>query len=784
MHRRSGKRIVRILNFYFFSCNPVAGNVVYRIEGRNGIRHIRKKARDDTMKKTVSILAAALLLLTGCADSSSVTTADLTDSAALAESTGSEAADTTAAATGSEDTVTAADPADGTAASVQQTEAVPGTSAENGQTGTQTVTTAVNGGQSSESVTTSPKTQTKQLIRDLSALSVKGNLCTVTDGRNGRAVVGCSNDGGGMTAYVIDTAADRLVTSFKLKYNCEEFLGVSKQNELITQRDFGQYDTFEGTELVYYDLTTGKAQAVNYKTSIYAFAQYEKKTDTVYGYSRDTLYTFSRDGSFRTAANSSYSDVGFCCFADGIIFDKEYGAAGNTIHARQSGKTKDIWSIEESQTYPVELTVSGSAMLITKTAYVEAKGCSVTNAVISDLHSGSLRAECKLTEGAYSLFTAQDSDTALIAAVDSDSWNTKSLTLFDTKTCKRAKNEISLKANTFAVQCCMLKDSGLWAAAVSESSGSSARTRMFLIDPTQADITCSFDKLYDFSMASVSTKALGKELEPLHEITERILKNTGVHVLIGNEIFTDGYPNNFILTSCEEEGYGVNAYRDKLLAIEKELNRYPKDFFRKYVCTSRSGAAMNGLRVFVPIDITNKQGGGIAAGGITWQSEGWYNVAVRIDMIGGNNTPLHHELWHSADYVLQDAGIDIYDAKWNAHNPNGFTYTANYEEYFKHTEYAKQNLKDAAFKGAIDADEISFVRDYGIVSGMEDSAILIEAMFDTPWHFGSGDTCLGYKYKNTREMIAAFPHLQGKLDLLAAAAKKLWGYAYWEQMSL
>ena len=31
---------------------------------------------------------------------------------------------------------------------------------------------------------------------------------------------------------------------------------------------------------------------------------------------------------------------------------------------------------------------------------------------------------------------------------------------------------------------------------------------------------------------------------------------------------------------------------------------------------------------------------------------------------------------------------------------------------------------------------------------------------------------------------AAFPHLQGKLDLLAAAAKKLWGYAYWEQMSL
>ena len=733
------------------------------------------------MKKTVSIFAAALLLLTGCADSSSVTTTDQTALSAPAESTLSETTDTTAAPNDSAETASSADLTDGTAASGQQTDAVSGTSAENGQT----VTTATNGGQSSGSVTTAPKSQKKQLIRDLSALSVKGDLCAVTDGRNGRAVVGCSNDSGGMTAYVIDTAADRLVTSFKLKYNCEEFLGVTKQNELITQREFGQYDTFEGTELVYYDLTTGKAQAVNYKTTVYAFAQYEKKTDTVYGYTRDKLYTFGRDGSFRTAANSSYYDGGFCFFADGIIVDKEYGAAGNTIHVRQSGQTKDLWDLAESQTDPVELTASGSAMLITKTAYVEAKGCSVTNAVISDLHSGSLRAECKLTEGAYSLFTAQDSDTALIAAVDPDSWNMKSLTLFDTKTCKRAKNKIALKANTFAVRCCMLKDNGLWAAAVSEGSGSSARTRVFLIDPTQTDITRSFDKPYDFSKASVSTKALGKELEPLHEITERILKNTGVHVLIGNEIFTDGYPSNFILTSCEEEGYGVNAYRDKLLAIEKQLNRYPKDFFRKYVRSSRSGAAMNGLRVFVPINITNMQGGGIAAGGLTWQSEGWYNVAVRIDTIEGYNTTLHHELWHSADFVLQDAGIDIYDAKWNAHNPKNFTYsTGNYEDYFTHTEYADQNLKDAALKASISADEICFVRDYGIVSGEEDSAILIEALFDTPWHFGAGNNSLGYKYKNTKEMIAAFPHLQGKLDLLTAAAKKLWGYAYWEQMSL
>ena len=725
------------------------------------------------MKKTASILAAALLLLTGCADSGSVTTNDQTASSAPAENTVSEYTDTTAAQADSGETVSSADSADGTAASGQQTEAVSGASAENGQIGAQSVTTAAQGGQhSSGSVTTAPKSQKKQLITNLSALSVRGDVCTVTDGGNGRAIVGCSNSGG-MTAYVVDTASDRLVTSFKLKYNCEEFLGVSRKNELITQRQYGQFDDFEGTELVYYDLATGKAQTVNYKTTNYAPAQYEKQTDTVFGYTREKLYTFGRDGSLRAAASSAYSDGGFMYYADGITFERDR----RTIHVRQSGKTRDICSIEETVNQPVEITAAGSAMIVMKTAYVESKGCAVMNAVIGDLHSGSVRTECKLAEGVYSLFTAQETDSVLIAAGNPDSWCTESLTLFDAKTCKLAKNAVTLKADTYSVRCCWLKDSGLWAAAVSEGSGSSAKTRVFLIDPTQADVTRSPEAPYDLSRASVSTKPLGRELEPLHEITERILKNTGVHVLIGNEIYTDGYPGSYLLTSCEEEGYGVNAYREKLLAVEKELNRYPKDFFRKYV-----NASANGLRLFMPIEITNLQGGGIAAGGLTWQSAGWYNVAVRIDTIRDYNTTLHHELWHSADHVLQDAGINIYNAQWNANNPQGFSYNANYEDYFTHTEYQNQNLKDAALKGSVSANSISFVRDYGIVSGMEDSATLIEAIFDTPWHFGSGDSCLGYKYKSTKEMIAAFPHLQGKLDLLAAAAKKVWGYAYWEQM--
>ena len=47
------------------------------------------------------------------------------------------------------------------------------------------------------------------------------------------------------------------------------------------------------------------------------------------------------------------------------------------------------------------------------------------NAVIGDLHSGSLRTECKLAEGFSILFTAQESDSVLIAHGNPDSWKAK-----------------------------------------------------------------------------------------------------------------------------------------------------------------------------------------------------------------------------------------------------------------------------------------------------------------------------------------------------------------------
>lgn len=254
----------------------------------------------------------------------------------------------------------------------------------------------------------------------------------------------------------------------------------------------------------------------------------------------------------------------------------------------------------------------------------------------------------------------------------------------------------------------------------------------------------------------------------------------GVSVFIGNEVYAANSSLTHELVSCEDAGYSVSTYREKLLELEKQLKRYPAGFFRKYAQTGTNGSVWKGLRIFLAAGIYNE--GGIAPGGCTWRGDGWYNVAVRAEMLGGFNSALHHELWHSADFVMADAGIVACGGAWDKQNPDSFSYNAaDYEDYYKHPEYAKWNLKDAANK-TLHADEIYFARDYSVVSCEEDSATLIEAVLDSTWHFGSGDKCLGYKYKNGLEMVQAFPHLKAKLDLLSAAAKRLWGYAYWEQM--
>ena len=729
------------------------------------------------MKKMVSIFAAALLLLTGCADSSSVQTPDSTEADAPAESLTAESTGLTGAQTDLSEEGDYLNSTGEAAVSGSQTEAVSGTSAQvNSGNGAQTVTTAAKGGQSAGSVTTSAGTQKKkQLITDLSALSVKGDVFAVTDAGNGKAVVGCSS-GGVSTAYVIDTVSDRLVTSFRLMSNYESLIGVNRKNELIGVRYVGQDEAFTGTELHFYDLSTGKAQTVTYSNSAYVSPEYDAESDTVCGLS-EKLYSFGRDGSVSVAAENLSADTYILRYAHGICLD--YAYSENTFTAHQEGSRTKLYTVSGVSGQPMMPYIAGSRLICETDFWDDAAGVSFKNGTIYDLRTGKELHSVRLTKGASNLIADPQTDYALYEKYDTETWCVNSLMLFDAGTGKRAKNEIALKADTQTARFCWLKDSAVWAAAVSEGTGDNAGSRLFLIDPSQANITQSFEKP---RIDDNRTKKLGAALEPLHEITDRILNNTGVHVLIGNEIFAEENVSTYVFTSCEDEGYSVSDYRGKLLMIEKELNRYPKDFFRKYIQTTQYGSRKKGLRLFVPIDITTPQGGGIPAGGVTWESNSWYNVAVRISTVEGYNTALHHELWHSVDLVMTDAGIYLYDAQWHAHNPKNFSYdTANYEDYFTHSEYASWNLKDAANK-TLNAEQISFIRDYGIVRDMEDSATIMEGVFDTPWHFGLGDKCLGYKYQSTTQMIADFPHLQGKLDLMAAAVKKLWGYVYWEQM--
>lgn len=736
------------------------------------------------MNRTISVLAAALLLLTGCADSSSVTTTEQTGTepagSVTAELTGTTAneAETDADSTRStapeqEMRTDAAQDATGTQASAGTQEISGGV--QQSSTSAASVTTAGNGGrqQNAGSVTTASAPQEKSLVRDLTGVSMPGEVRAAFDAGSGSMAVCCGQGDGVLTAYVIDTASGKAVRSFRLTNSMEEPAGVTKQHELVTAECIMDDNGIQGTMLRFYDLSNGRSRQVSALCKDYLTVHCDPGSDTVLGIGRQ-VYAIGRDGSLRLLAESASSGRILLC-ENGVRLEEIEGADlySDAAVYDQTGKNRRFTLKNPGSGY-MNYSISADRIVVTSEFPSQSEQKTYMNAAVYNLSTGKEQSSFMLSDRYCSVYTSASTNIVLAEQTNPQTWTPEKIILLDAASGKCAKNELKYKSDACSARFCYLKDSGCWASAVTEGTSEKMSTRIFLIDPAQADFTGSLPAA---KTAKNTGKQLGADLTPLLDITDRIRKDTGVTVQIGNEVYQAELPHNNRLISYEDSGkLTLDQYRNSLLTLEKQLKRYPEGFFRKY-----QHDGYGGLCILLPVSIENKSEG-IAPGGLTWMGSRNYYVSVRAELNDRYSTSLHHEIWHSAENLLRNTGHAVDDAKWDACNPSGFSYTNSYEDYFLHPEYKKWNLKEAK-EPVKHPDELHFTRDYGVVNRLEDRATVIEALFDTPWHFGIGDQCLGYKFSNTAEMIAAFPHLAGKVKVLGDAAKSLWGYVYWEKIT-
>ncbi len=732
------------------------------------------------MKKTISILAAAVLLLTGCADSSSVTDTDQTSTAAQTVTSASESAETTAS---SESAAVSSSQSENGA--VTQTTSAPASQSTVSSSSETAVTSASRTGQSGtpSAVTTVSTSGTVKppLVTKLSSLAAKGNVYSITDAGNGKVIVTASNSAGVSSAYLVDTAEDRQITSFRLSSSYETPLGVTPANELICQ-DFNSDssgDSGNQTVLVYYDLASGQSKKLSYKNTDpteYVSTVYDRASDTVYGTGYKTVYAYSRDGSFR-----SYHKTGQkarCCnyFSPvcNISFDSDCvrnDGSGSVVAAFDGVTGNPLYNFAE---YNTMLHPTKSRLICREGTYLESKNTTVSNVFIRDLRTGEELNRFKLNEGQTDLYNSEYTDSAMLVTWNEKSWYPSAVIPFDTVSCKRARTGVTLGKNTTDIALCYLKDSSRWAIAVTERNGRSLSSRIFLIDPEQSDYSKSFDKADSSFGTAAPVHRLGKKYEPLHEVTDRIERETGVRVLIGDEVLNADSPSGYRMESMESSDYWtVQEYRKNLLNLEKELTRYPAGFFKKF-----SSAQRVGVRVLV-VDslVTTTPGSTFTAGGVAYEGSAWYNIAIAAHMMYENDMSIHHEMWHIVEDQLRNSQKEPDFDKWNACNPKKFEYTNDFNSYYDHPEYENYIFSFFDYSSTDNANNIYFARDYSTVNVQEDRATLIELAFGNL----SGTRFEGL-YRDNLEMMQNYPHLTAKLNVLADAVRKEWGYVYWDEI--
>ena len=734
------------------------------------------------MKKIIFALSAAVLLLTGCADSSSVQNTEQTTESTAAAQAETTAPETTAATDSAASAAqsTASQGGGGTEAQISGT-----TASQDSNAPAQTVTTAAaqSGAGSTASAVTTVSTAAavkKPLKTDLSGIQFSGMLYEMRDCGNGRAVALCMGQKDRMSAYFFDTVQNRLLNTVDIDSPYSPVVGVTPQQELIC----AVFDTLpSGTRstLQYYSLETGQCRNVvlQRNNSDTETLQYDPNTDTVYGIGSNQITAYDRSGRARTV-HSMKADGGFYCnsfhAASGIAVDTEImpdELSGVSLAAYDAASGSRLYSFSD---YHTTVYSTKNALFCLEGTYSQQKKKTFTNAVIREQRTGKILNQYLLHMGQYELFTSEDTETAMLVEWNESDWRPTAVIPFDPVSGKRAKTGITLKKNAQEMKLCHLKDSGLWLMGVSEASGRNTTVRLSLIDPAQADSSKRFDKAYDYGTAKQIQK-VGSKFEPLREITDRIRRKTGVQVQFGNEVLNADEPSGYAINSMESGSYWtVQDYRDNLLFLERQLDRYPAGFFEKLKHTNNPSQPRLGLRVLVVQGlVTQDSTSTFSAGGLAYQGRAWYNIAICGHMLSDTNMSIHHEIWHIVeDYLLESGNSVNYDV-WDATNPDYFEYTNDFNEYDNHPEYGKYLISTYTGTWPNGLDKLYFSRDYSTVNQNEECATLIERVFDIPDYIPGGPD-------NGLELVNSIPHMKTKLGLLADAVRRGWGYVYWEEI--
>lgn len=320
-----------------------------------------------------------------------------------------------------------------------------------------------------------------------------------------------------------------------------------------------------------------------------------------------------------------------------------------------------------------------------------------------------------------------------------------------------------------------LKNSGRWIAGLSCVTEGKFSFRLMMIYPSVLDKKTELKSEEIVHAPPASPYTVGESYKPVREYADRVEKEFGVRILVGNEAKLTEESSGYKYTTCEDafDELSVESDLNALSELRTLLKRYPKGFFDHF----KTKDGRFGLRITIVKTLANEGLEHFAAGGAAFTTGRWYDIAIDSYMLNSEDSSFDHEMWHAVEHLIDPDG-QIFRDNWEKYNPRGFSYSQDFDG-FAEGKYDSNNTFDGApdSSGTIDFDAVYFISYYSIVTGHEDRATLIERVLSRR----TDPDTMELVYNGIND-VNKCPHLKAKLDFLAELSKKEFGYVYWEEV--
>lgn len=609
-------------------------------------------------------------------------------------------------------------------------------------------------------------------INVFDGFEAEGRIKEIIAGPDGNVLVRCDNNGENV-CYVFDTDSNRTVRTVPLADKKQEVIGMFSSGTIAASYPWNSENSYK---LKMYPASGNEPYDVETGTSGYKYFHIDSTNDCIY-WNDNTDNCFmkinekgerSRYLSLSKYANVSSYKTENCVFAAEEPSESNESGLSFGLYSITDGKLitnvfdddKDVFLTKEN--YTGVYSVGNDRDYVFKVADISGNDPVRTYKLSLEYSNWLKFAGCRnsdyLFAGCYGTF------------------GTGNPMFVDVRNGTAAYADFKEADDLGIDGFCYLENSDKWIVAMSSPYSYSGGSILVSIDP---------DKLnYNIKLENVDIKEYKKNLpveagESFSEIraeADKLEEEFGVRILVGNEVKNSESASSYSFASTEtNDEYYVQCELENVRNLRKILSLYPEGFFSHF----RSENGQCGLRIALVRELRSDEYSSFTAGGVAYTTGGWYDIAILSNRLSETDPALHHEIWHSVEYLISDKYGEPDEYEWKKLDPEGFEYSNSFDDYAENlgSDTTAPTLYNALENSSPQYDFPYFISDYSMITPYEDRATLIEQLFLREYDVSSGNM-----KSLTIDELKKYPHIKAKLDFLASWSKQEFGCVYWEEM--